>query len=295
MSVTARQSENSWESGIDARVDAWLADAAAHRQKAEAHISRAEELEKMVAAARVIQAGTAKRITRRKAVTARKPQKARKKPRKFRKLQAMRLGRQTWTSVLLSIVGEYPEGVTYSDLRERIQATPLGEKLKETDKSFYGGLGKLEAAGALKRHGGRAYSAAAFARIQELIASGKRDELPPAKSGGHRSPIGDAIVEFLKDKPAGAKSAVIVAHLKSLDAPFVQSVHRNDTVAYNVLARLTRYGTLRKNDDEKIYWLSSEGKRIRKESGPPLRSGPVRSEGSHPSLNGSKSLNERLL
>lgn len=65
------------------------------------------------------------------------------------------------------------------------------------------------------------------------------------------------------------------------------------TQAYTALGRMVRNDLLEKNEVNKTYRLAPKG-RAEMQSGSP-KGEPVRSEGSHPSLNGSKPLNEVLL
>lgn len=142
----------------------------------------------------------------------------------------------TWTSTIQGIVDGAGRGLTYDELRGEVMKTPLGEKLKTTDKSFYGAIGKLAAAGHVVRHNGRLFSPLAHTQFMRDVELGKVID-SPARLGGHKSPMGDAVKEFLKTREFGAISGEIVRELAK-NPDFEATMQKNKTHIYNVLARL---------------------------------------------------------
>lgn len=57
--------------------------------------------------------------------------------------------------------------------------------------------------------------------------------------------MGDAVEAFGASHPHGATSGDVVAHLK-LDERFRATLEKNSTGAYNVIARLAKRGSIRK-------------------------------------------------
>lgn len=189
----------------------------------------------------------------------------------------------TWTGVILAFVETQELGAPYSKIREHVLTTPLGAKLLQTDKSFYGALKKLEDAGTLVRKAGWAYTLPALERVKALIERGEMADFPVEKFSGE-SPLETAIIRFLATRNGFTASRTIIDHLIHLRAEFSERVSNNNSNAYNVLTRLVTRGVLLKDEDAKTYKLSQQ--HIETESGSPMGE-PVRSEDSHSSLNGS--------
>jgi hypothetical protein len=141
----------------------------------------------------------------------------------------------TWTATIQGILDNAGRGLTYEELRAEVMKTQLGEKLKRTDKSFYGAIGKL-AGSHLVRHKGRLFANAAYEQFMKDVAAGKAVD-KPAPLAGHKSPMTDAVLEFLKTRAFGAISGEIVRELKK-NPEFVPTLEKNKTHIYNILARL---------------------------------------------------------
>jgi hypothetical protein len=78
----------------------------------------------------------------------------------------------------------------------------------------------------------------AYARFLDDVAAGKVID-NPAPTPGQRSPMGEAIKEFLTTREFGAISGEIVRELSKTPA-FEAAIRKNPTHVYNVLKRLIK-------------------------------------------------------
>jgi hypothetical protein len=155
-----------------------------------------------------------------------------------------RLGAQTWTGTIENILRRVGRGLTHDELRTELAKTHLAKKLEQTDKSFYGAIGKLADRNLIVRHNGRLFAPAIYQRFMKEVAAGRiADE--PAPRGGHQSPFGEAIRAFLDGRPSGASSSEIISELRKTPE-FLDTIDRHKTHAYNVLSRLVDQGELMK-------------------------------------------------
>jgi hypothetical protein len=151
-----------------------------------------------------------------------------------------------WTATMLKILTEVDRPMAYADLKAEIMKTPLATKLAKSDKSFYGGLLKLEQQKQAIRQNGRIATIAAHERFKRDVAAGLVKEEPPIRNtGGDRnSPAKAAIFEILRREAQGAPIADIVNEL----TPKLNLETRNSkTAVYNLIARLVRRGELAKD------------------------------------------------
>jgi hypothetical protein len=153
----------------------------------------------------------------------------------------------TWTSTIKDVLDQIGFGLTHKDLRAEIMKTPLGPKLQASEKSFYGAIGKLAAANHLVRHHGRLYGAEAYQQFLNDVAAGKVID-NPAPSPGQRSPMGEAIKEFLTTRDFGAISSEIVREMSKTPV-FEAAIRKNPTHIYNVLRRLMQRGEVTKKGE----------------------------------------------
>jgi hypothetical protein len=125
----------------------------------------------------------------------------------------------------------------YSELRSELAKTHLGQKLKRTDKSFYGGLLKLETTGLAKRHGGRAATVEVFQRFMDDVKSGRAKDEPIQNRGENsRSPAKAALFEVLRISGSATASELI-----TMLTPRLHLATRNSkTSIYNLIARLVK-------------------------------------------------------
>ncbi|WP_424362995.1 hypothetical protein [Methylocystis parvus] len=149
---------------------------------------------------------------------------------------------KSWTSTINAIVSRESSGITYEGLREELKKTHLAGKLSQTDKSFYGGIGKLVDRKLLVKHKGHLFTPEALNAFLAKVRSGEVADLEPP-AGSHHSPFGDAIKSFLDGRANGASSSEIAAELRSTPE-LADTMERHKTHLYNVLSRLVDQGEL---------------------------------------------------
>jgi DNA-binding PadR family transcriptional regulator len=204
-----------------------------------------------------------------------------------------RVKKSTWTSEVLLLVQEAAEGyVSYVDMKSSIAKGPLGPALEQSDKSFYGALLKLENQGLLVRHNAHAFTPEAYSEHIEEVKAGRRRDVRPQHAAGI-APLTDAVLEILSLSSGGMTAKQIIGALLEND-DVKASVERNNTSAYNVLARLVKQHRVIKNEQKKTYRLSLEGEEPPKIGSVSGKTDPHSSE-DVASLNGSNDPNGALL
>ncbi|TIN18608.1 MAG: hypothetical protein E5Y31_25725 [Mesorhizobium sp.] len=158
-----------------------------------------------------------------------------------------RPGGVTWTRFLENYVNSVDRPVDYDELRQAISNGSLGLKLKKSDKTFYGAIGKLTDSHRIVKEDGWIFSVAGYHEYKRKVAKGEITPLPPSSSEQHarRSRIGDEVKRFLKTQTNGATGRQIIDHVLQIQE-FQKVVGRNNTNVYNALARLMKRHELRK-------------------------------------------------
>jgi hypothetical protein len=191
-----------------------------------------------------------RRYTRRRhSVASRPPASLRESPRTFAKKGGRKASDTSWTGTMLKILVEADRGMTYPELKAEIAKTHLGPKLLRTDKSFYGGVGKLEEKKQAFRHNGRVFAASVYERFQRDVAAGIATDEPVRNPGGgdHYSPTKAAVLAFLDENIEGARVAEILSNLEK--RPELDLSDRySKTAVYNLIARLVKREVLTKHE-----------------------------------------------
>lgn len=153
--------------------------------------------------------------------------------------------RGVWTATIRDALARAPEGMTFGELKDEIQNGPLGERLAQTSKSFYGAIGKLESRGVIAKHRGWLFTAETLDQFLKDVAAGKVADKEPLDVG-RGSPMQDVVIELVRSaQPKGIKSSEVVAALRN-HPEFGASVIRNATAGYNIISRLLNRGELMK-------------------------------------------------
>lgn len=151
----------------------------------------------------------------------------------------------TWTGVMEQILARGGK-FSFDGLKAEVGKTHLAKKLAKTEKSFYGAIGKLAAAGTLVKHKGWLFHKKSFVEFQQSVAAGlEKDDEAPRVNAAHHSPFGEAIKAFMVKRPQGAESKEIVDELRHTPE-FADTIDRHKSHLYNVLARLVDQGELMK-------------------------------------------------
>jgi hypothetical protein len=183
------------------------------------------------------------------------------------------VGGATWLTEIARILADEKDGVTYDDLRAGIDLGPLADRLRQSDKGLYGGVGKLEAKRELFKHNGRLFSPENYNDFMRRLKAGLVEDVQYPSQQARPSPIGDAILAFINANPAGVESGQIVDELRRNPA-FADVVTRNSTAAYNVLKRLLDRSQIRK--EGRLY--------LPKENEPPLGGSETGGAGTPPEM-----------
>lgn len=156
---------------------------------------------------------------------------------------------KTWTATIKKAVIDGDRPMTYSEVKEAIGETHLGETLRRTDKAFYGGLSKLSGKGEIIKHRGHMFSPKAYQRFMDDVNAGRIEDFPdsPFSSSGP-SPNEIAVERFLARRPGGATTVEIVNDLLT-NPPEDLEVTTNRTSIYNLLNRHWRSGKLIRHGD----------------------------------------------
>lgn len=149
----------------------------------------------------------------------------------------------TFVKAVLVIAERFEDGATYDDIREAILTSPLGDKLRKSDKGFYTGLASLKRRGELVDHNGYVFTPGNLEIYQRKVAAG----LKPNKS---RDPASEK-----RDSPLYALTLGVIAKSPGLIAKDVisrvreeseqgRALTENENSAYNAIARLKKRGVI---------------------------------------------------
>jgi hypothetical protein len=167
------------------------------------------------------------------------------------------MARGSWTGTIAQILDSVQYGITYEELRKRLQATTLGAPGNFSEKSFYGAVGRLEANKLAVRHNGRVFSKKGYEAFRKAVEIGIEDDTPVSMSGRKRSPARDAIMAAL-GCAEGMKMSEILDLLKDEPGLNVQSKN-GKTAIYNLIAREVGRGDLVKDSNGVIRLPGTSG------------------------------------
>jgi hypothetical protein len=147
-----------------------------------------------------------------------------------------------WRKELETIVTGAGHPVPYAEAKEAILKSPLADRFRQSDKGFYHAISRMHHEGSLVSYKAHLFTPAAFASFQEQLKAGVIRDLK-APNAAHKSPMGDAIREMMRGRPNGAESGHIIWELRKTPE-FAETIEKNKTHPYNVLARLVTLGDL---------------------------------------------------
>jgi len=160
-----------------------------------------------------------------------------------------RKGGKTWTATIKRIVAESDHPMTFSEVKDEVAKTHLGETLSRTDKAFYGGIAKLYERGDIIKHRGHLFFPKAFKQFMDDVNAGRVEDVSePSGSYGGPSPNEIAIERFLENRPNGATTSEIVSNLLN-NPPAGLEVTKNRNSIYNLLSRQGKSGKLIRRGD----------------------------------------------
>jgi uncharacterized protein (UPF0147 family) len=149
----------------------------------------------------------------------------------------------SWPDTMQGLIEAENRGIPYGELKALVMTTHLGPILERTDKAFYGTLAKLEQRKIAKRHGGRVYSAAAYAKFRADVDAGLVEDHPVPAGTPRQSPLQIAFLALLDERPRGVPTATVIAKLDNrADLNTTGKYSRN--VIYNLISRLAHRGEI---------------------------------------------------
>jgi hypothetical protein len=161
-------------------------------------------------------------------------------------------GEFTYKEAVREVVYAHDRIAPYT-VKEMLLRGPLGERLTESDKGFYHAISRLAEAGEIVRHNGWLLSPENYKLHMERVRAREIEDdkpLPPT-----RSPMGEAILEYVNGHPGAASKDVIASLKKNTD--FAAALEPNSTLAYNIIARLAKRKQIIKTGG-KLYPLDHE-------------------------------------
>lgn len=139
------------------------------------------------------------------------------------------------------IVERAEDGVTYDEIREALLLSPLGAKLRRSDKGFYHALARAKAKGRMVEHKGYTFTPENLKAFQHKVAAGiKQDKAPPSASG---SPMMDALSETIARNP-GIIAKDAINQIRDGSEKHKLPPIKNDGSAFNAIARLKQRGEI---------------------------------------------------
>lgn len=149
----------------------------------------------------------------------------------------------TWTSVMESIVNDAQNGIRYDILKAKIGETELADRIRASEKGFYGAISKLIDAKKAVKYKGHLFSPSAYKRFADALAAGEIADLQPAPNPAHRSQLGDAFLDIARHAPKVYESSELIKEARKIPE-LAEAINKNKTYAYNVLSRLVDQGKL---------------------------------------------------
>jgi hypothetical protein len=159
--------------------------------------------------------------------------------------------RSEWKRTIRELTLASTAPLPYGELRQKINATPLAERLAQSEKGFYHAISKLSKAGDIVAYKGHVFAPALFEKFQQDLRSGRVLDLK-IPNAAHNSPMGDAIKEMMCKRPTGATSGNMIWELRK-NPEFAAVIDRNKTHPYNVIRRLYDRGVLQKRGKRYYY------------------------------------------
>jgi ElaB/YqjD/DUF883 family membrane-anchored ribosome-binding protein len=150
--------------------------------------------------------------------------------------------RSPWIAQIKRVIGANDGRISYPDLKAAILASDLGDQFRASEKGYYHSIARLLKRNELIKHSNWLFTPDSY----ELLKEQKESIFD--FSASRASPIADAILSFVKEAPSwGVPPAAIVEMLLGKDE-FRATVQKNNSSAYNVIARLVRRNQIFKRD-----------------------------------------------
>lgn len=149
----------------------------------------------------------------------------------------------TFIKAVLVVAGQFEDGATYEDIREAILKSPLGDKLRMSDKGFYTGLAKLKNRGELIDHNGYVFTPPNLSIYKRKVAAGlKTDKSRDPASERRDSPLYHLVLDVVAREP-GLSAKDVIGRIRQRGEQG-KALTDNVNSAYNAIARLKKRGVI---------------------------------------------------
>lgn len=139
------------------------------------------------------------------------------------------------------VVERSEDGATYEDIREAILQSPLGNKLRKSDKGFYHALARGKQKGSLVEYNGFIFTPEHLKTFRKKVAAGIKEDRAVAPALG--SPLMDALMETIAKNP-GIIAKEVIAAIRGAKDRQGRELIKNEGSAYNAIARLKQRGEI---------------------------------------------------
>lgn len=164
----------------------------------------------------------------------------------------------SWPAEIVRIFEALKGPLTYEELKDELDKGDLHGEFEQGNKGFYNAVTRLQKKKYLTKHRGWLFRIADLAAHMAKVSAGEAEEVKDFSGGPERpSPMADKIKVYLESAPNGASSVHIIAYLKR-DERFTETLRKNTSGAYNVIARLVSRGEIRK-EGGLLYFLKENG------------------------------------
>lgn len=140
----------------------------------------------------------------------------------------------SFPDAVLAIVSRRPSGVTMAQLKSELEASPLGSRLRQSDKGFYHATSRLRAeerGAPIVEYRGYLFTRDNLSTFQERVKAGVERDKPETASGRRGSPMIDAILTIVAANP-GIIGKDIVDQLRK------RGLLTNENSAFNAILRM---------------------------------------------------------
>jgi hypothetical protein len=144
-----------------------------------------------------------------------------------------------WKPLVRLIIETAPhQPVSYPEAKAEILKSELAERFRQSDKGFYNAISRMHKAGEIVAYKGHLFMPGAYAQFEENLRAGRVADLR-VENAAHHSPMGEAMLDILRGRKAGAESGHLIWELKK-NPIFATQIEKNKSHPYNVIARLAK-------------------------------------------------------
>ena len=139
------------------------------------------------------------------------------------------------------VVERADDGVTYDEIREALLQSPIGAKLRRSDKGFYHALSRAKDRGALVEHKGYVFTPENLDAFIKKVAAGIKQDKAVLSSFG--SPMMTALLDTIARNP-GITAKEAIGIIRGGSEKHGLPPLKNEGSAYNAVKRLKERGEL---------------------------------------------------